>query len=181
MINLIPTTAKKKILIEYWVRVITVWMFLWSFIIVLSLVIFVPTYVLVNSQEKVYRASAAEASTEVDNYEAVAKSLNRTSKQARFIIDSAEDDLLSSYIILFKSLQNSNIELSQISINKNDEGLDPIRLAGVAEDRQALASFRDRLLEETLVESVDLPISNLASEEEIKFNITIETNKQKEI
>ena len=42
MINLIPPSAKKSIKIEYWVRVLSVWLLIWSLVLVASVGILWP-------------------------------------------------------------------------------------------------------------------------------------------
>lgn len=176
MINLIPQSAKKSILIEYWVRVATVWVILFSTAMLIGALIFLPTYVLISSQVAVYEESAAEATQKVENYENVSVSLIQASQQAKIIIDETETPLFSDYIDLFESKQGQGIHVSEINLSREGKGVGPSKLVGVASDRQTLASFRDRLLDTDEITSVDLPISNLASDSNIQFTLTVTFN-----
>jgi len=173
MINLIPRSAKKSIKHEYWVRVATVWLVLFSLALILGVGTLMPAYELINRQVEVYGSSAAEASQKLADYKNVSTGLVESSRQAKYIIDEKNVELISYYVSMFESLQGSGIELSQISLDRSEEGIAPVRVSGVAADRRALASFRDRLLEREEVKEVDLPISNLASDKAINFNITV--------
>lgn len=173
MINLIPPTAKKKILVEYWVRVISVWLILWALALFTAASILLPAYVLIGLQVKAQQESAELASQKVADYDTVSKVLVKASQQAKMIVDEARLPRFSAYALLFERLQGEEIEIMTVRIGRDDKGLTPAVVGGVASDRQALASFRDRLLAEESVTKVDLPISNLARDKDIPFTITV--------
>ena len=176
MINLIPPQAKKKLKAEYWVRVFSVWLMLWSAALLVGAGILLPAYVLIDSQVTVYEASAAEASLKVASYENVSTSLVQASQQAKIINDAALLPVFSEYIDLFSSLENKDVQITDISFSNTEVGIAPMVMSGMASDRHSLALFRDRLLADDRIVSVDLPISNLASDKDIKFNITVNVN-----
>ncbi|MCA9354371.1 MAG: hypothetical protein KC877_02525 [Candidatus Kaiserbacteria bacterium] len=175
MINLIPPRAKKGLLVEYWVRVISVWMTTWAFTLLLGAAIVLPAYVLISSQVSVYEESAAEASRKVENYESVSVALVQASQQARVIIDEAKYEPMSDLLALFEEMQGNDINLTTIILERSAtaEGFEPVTLTGIAADRHSLASFRDRLLAVPEVDDVELPISNLAEDRDIRFTITV--------
>lgn len=180
MINLIPSAAKKRIVMEYWVRVSSVWLMLWAFALLCGASLIYPTYTLISSQVEVFETSAAEASKKVQDYQAASTALVRSSQEARAIMNQESVVPFSSYISLVEGLRGANIELSQIRMSRSDGELSPVVLTGLAADRQSLASFRDRLLEQPNIESVDLPISNLARDRDISFTITVVISETQE-
>ena len=173
MINLIPSSARRSLLIEYWVRVLSTWLILWSVSLFASALILYPAYVLIGSQVAVYETSAKEASQKVASYENVSMSLVQASVQAKAIMDELSIPVFSDYIELFEGLQGTGIQINKIGLSRVDNGIAPVLLVGIADNRQSLASFRDRLLAEEQVVSVDLPISNLARDKDIQFSITV--------
>ena len=173
MINLIPKQAKKRLVVEYWARVFSTWGILWSVALLVGASVIFPTFILITSQVEVYETSAAEALAKVANFENVSVSLVEANQQARLILDEQKLPVFSDYIALVKSLQGDDIQISSIGLSRKNDSLEPISLSGVATDRQALASFRDRLLADEQVSSVDLPISNLAQDKNISFSITV--------
>ncbi len=146
MINLLPPQAKKSLQREYWVRVASVWLMLWSAALFVGAGMLFPTYVLIGSQVAVYEASAEEASQKVASYENVSKSLTQASQQAKIIKDTSSLPIFSEYIDLFSSLENNEVEITDVSLTANAEGIIPIRVSGLASDRHSLALFRDQLL-----------------------------------
>lgn len=177
MINLIPPSAKKSITLEYWLRVISMWSVIWSIALLLGISIMIPAYVLITLQVSAFSESAASASQKLATLKDVSKELEQASEGARVLIDGMRFVKVSDYEALFRDLENDDVRLTQIGIDRTKDGLAPARLAGQAASRQALASFRDALLAQPEVASVDLPISNLAKDKDIQFSLTVTLKK----
>lgn len=173
MINLIPPSAKKSIVTEYWLRVLSVWCFTWAFALVVGIFLLVPVYVLINLQVSTLSESAALASEKLANLKDVTGEFNLANQQARVLIEGSKRQPLSVYNTLFRELETTEVSLASITITRATEGIAPVALTGEAANRQALASFRDSLLALPEVESVDLPIANLAKDRDIDFNLTV--------
>lgn len=173
MINLIPPTAKKSILREYWLRVLSVWFAVWSIALLIGVAVLVPSYVLIVSQVKVYSESATKASQKILDFENVSKDLVRSSQLAGTLLSGLKDPRMSDYTARFKELQSSGISISKITVSRAEVGLGPAQLSGEAKNRQALADFRDRLRAQPEVSAVDLPISNLAKDKDIQFSLSV--------
>ncbi len=178
MVNLIPPTAKKGVIVEYWIRVATVWAWLASAAAVLIAVVMLPVYVLVDAQIAAYIESADIASQKIASFESVSEELSLATQQAQLVVASSRDTQLSEIIYMFDSLEGSGISLSQVTVDRLPTGIPPVQLSGNAIDRQSLADFRDRLLAEDRIETVDFPISNLAKDRDISFTITVTLSKQ---
>lgn len=181
MINLIPAQAKRKLQKEYWFRVVSVWMLIWSTALIVGAFILLPVYVLIGSQISVYEDSAIEASQRVTNYENVSGALVQASQQARFIIDQSSVPVFSEYLTIFETLEGEDIEIKEFLLEVGKDGIAPINISGVASGRQTLATFRDDLLALDIVKEVDFPISNLAKDKDIPFNISVVLNNEKDI
>lgn len=177
MINLIPPGAKKSITLEYRLRVLSVWFFASAVALVLGACVLVPSYVLINVQISALSSSAASASQKLATLKDVSKELDLASKQARALINGLQYNQMSDYAALFRKLESNEVTFSQISINRSKDGVSPIQLSGTATSRQTLATFRDQLLAEPVIESVDLPISNLAKDKDIQFSLTVTMKK----
>ncbi len=173
MINLIPKNAKKKLHVEYWSRVVTVWFITWSVILFASAVVLFPPYVLISSQVDAYRGSVDDLKEKIEDRNKDESKMVRASQQATLAINEFSKPLISDYITLVEDLQGNNIELSMINLSHSNKGIEPINLQGIAADRRTLASFKDRLLADDKVSAVDLPISNLAQDVDIPFSITV--------
>jgi hypothetical protein len=177
MINLIPPSAKKKIITEYWARTVSVWFYIWASALLLGAFVMVPVYVLVDLQVSNSSESAASAEAVLASYDDLSKQLNSANIDAKSLLESRRYGLLSDYTKLFFELENSDVSLSQVSISRAKDGIGPVQISGSATTRQALASFREALLDLSKVESVDLPISNLAKDKDIQFTLTVKIKK----
>jgi len=181
MINLIPQSAKKNIIKEYWIRVFSTWLLLWAFALLCGAAILFPAYILVSSQVAVYEASAELASQKVADYETASVALVRASQQAREVVSQADVTPVSSYIELFTQLQGVEINISRLNLATQGNEMMPVNITGTATDRQSLASFRDRMLAHPLISEVNLPISNLATDKDIQFSITVTMTNQTDV
>ena len=156
-------------------RVISVWFLVWAAVLFMGAAAFLPAYVLIGSQVKTYEQSAQKAIEKVAVYENVSVALVQASQEARVVIDEMALPRLSSYINRIEGLQSEGIIINEMRLNRVDGGVAPIIIQGVAQDRQTLADFRDRLQADSLVKEVELPISNLAQDKDILFTLTITT------
>lgn len=173
MINLIPPAAKRGVRTEYRVRVLSVWLLLWSIALFAAALVLLPASELISSKVDAYVDAAALATEKVASYENASTALVQSSQQAKEVVDEATLPTMSSYIRLFEVLQGDAIEITNVRLVREGATIAPISLTGIAADRQTLASFRDRLLEQEEVTGVDLPISNLATDRDIQFTITV--------
>ena len=151
---------------------------LWAFALLCGASVILPTFVLIGSQADAYESSVAVASQKVADFQVAATMLVDASKQATLVINEDRQEQLSNYIDTFRSLEGDSIRLTGISVARDGVGIAPAVLDGVADDRQSLASFRDRLLAEPNVATVDLPISNLATDRNINFSLTVEISNE---
>jgi len=177
MINLIPPEAKNKIIIEYWTRVVSVWSAAITAALIAGICILVPTYVLITIQIGTNESSSKAASEKVSEYESFTKELANANQKAKVISDSANDTPISNLIYMIRSYESSEVTVSKVAMSRIKGGFDPIVVSGEARSRQALAAFRDKLLAEPNVAAVDLPISNLAKDKDIQFNLTVTIKK----
>lgn len=177
MINLIPQSAKSSITREYWTRVFTVWLFILGGVTFIITALLIPVLVLVNTQISAYEETAKAALSEVNKYDLSSTALVRASQDAAKIIRMQDAPRFTEYITLFESLQNDAITIERFEFTKQGDALSPVSISGKAETRQALADFREALLEHDRIDTVILPISNLAQDKDINFAITV-TMKQ---
>jgi len=173
MTNLLPPTAKKQIVYQYWVRVLSAWVMLWSVCLLVSAVVLWPTYVLIVGSSAAYADSVADATERTAQYEAISQELSQATKQAQTVIVNSRQTKLSAVFADITTASGQGAAVSSVSINRVAEGVGPVRVQGVAVDRQSLAQFKDRLETLPYVASVDLPIENLAENQDIDFNIVV--------
>ncbi len=174
MTNLIPPAAKKKVVFEYWTRVVCAWGVLWSVCILVGAFLLWPTYVLLTGNNSAYASFFSAASERSDEYEELSKQLVVTSLQAKQIVELSNQMKLSDVLSDIWSVTDQDvIEVDKLTIDRDEAGLAPIVISGNASDRKSLAAFRDELQKLEYVTNVELPIKNLAKNEDINFSLQV--------
>jgi len=179
MTNLIPGSAKKKIVQEYWMRVVCAWVVLWSLCILVGVVLLWPTYVLLSGNNSAYAEFFSDATERSAEFEASGQQLAAATRQSIDIIQLSEQPTLSSILVdVWSAVGSVAVTIEDIDIIRSEleETLNPINITGEAVNRQALADFRLSLQSLPYVTAVDLPIENLAQNEDIAFTMTVAVN-----
>lgn len=173
MINLIPPDARTRITTEYWIRAVTVWLFLLAVGAVLAGAFLLPSFVLVTSQVRSFAVEAEEAKASVAHGDGTARALVVASDQARLLMEIERTKRFTEVIDVVSEAANEGIDVREYSFVRSAGGVAPVRVGGTAATRQSLAVFRDALLAQASVSAVDLPISNFAKDRDIEFSLTL--------
>ncbi len=179
MINLIPPSARKKVLTEYWIRVLSVWLLILSVSCLVVSVLLIPVYVLVNSQINVYASSADEASSKIIEFDASASTIAAVNTKAQKLFTLKQTKQFSEIISVLDVNRGEEILIEGMEFKRQGSNINTLRLDGHATDRKSLANFRDQLMSLPNAKEVNLPIANLAKDKDIKFSITLTFNEVK--
>ena len=177
MINLIPQSFKRSVTIEYWTRVLSVGLFILSAILIASSLLLLPVYVRINSQIHTFETAANEAATRVSEYNLSSATLVKTGTKARLLLELRNEVKFSAIISILQGMENSKVSIESIDLTRIETEIAPIQLSGKAMTRQSLADFRTALLARPEIDTVLLPISNLAQDKDISFSVTITMKK----
>ena len=169
MINLIPPSARKKVLTEYWVRVLSVWLMIFGVACLIVSLLVLPVYVLVNSQIDVYASSADEASSKIVEFDASAAIIAAVNSKAQKLFTLKQTKQFSEIISVIESNHGEEISIEGMEFKRQGSNINTLRLDGYAIDRKSLANFRDELMSLPNVKEVNLPIANLAKDKDIRF------------
>jgi len=173
MTNLLPPHAKKQIIHEYWVRVVCVWVIVWSVSLLVGSIVLWPTYVLLSGNNEAYAAATTQATERSNEYKELSAVLVQSSKQAEQIVAQANRQKMSSVLADVWTATGAGIDVESVSVSSLEGNIAGVNVTGQARDRQSLAGFRDRLDALPYVSEVNLPIDNLAQNEDIDFSLTV--------
>lgn len=174
MINLIPPHAHKGVVTEYWLRVFEVWLLLLGSALLIVAVLHLPVYVLLNKQKNTYAVEAAEAQALSLDLNSTQTTIKRTNEIARLLVQQDSSIPFTTYIERLENLTDPQISISEVTLTREDTGqVTSIQLTGMASTRQALADYRRTIEADDLFDTVELPISNLAKDEDILFSVRI--------
>lgn len=174
MINLVPPDARRRIITEYWVRVISAWLFLLAVAATVIGALLLPAFVLVTSQVATHQQAADEARARVEEHKTTAHVLTVASERADRILGLKRTTPLMSVVsVVEAAVPTGGVSISTYALLRVAGEVGLVRVDGEAATRLALAEFRDALLKNDLIAKVDLPISNFAQDRDIKFSLTL--------
>lgn len=173
MVNLIPPQALKKVKREYWIRVVSVWVWLAASACVIVVILNIPVYVLVQSQLEAFASQYEQASVESESFEDAQEAIKQSNEIATLLAGPRKTASFSSIIAKLESLHGGDVSITEFSLTQKTAKLEPITIKGVAASRAALTSFKDAIEEHPEFMNVVLPLANLARDRDIPFSITV--------
>jgi len=180
MINLIPPAAQKSVKRQYLIRLATVWLILAGFACMIVGILNVPVYVLVRSQLDAFSNEYAQASVESASFDASTKEIVRANETAQLLSGSKHKVSFSHIISELERESGSEVRIKEYALSQEKGTLTALTIKGTANSRLALTNFQERIEAHELFESAVLPLSNLARDRDIPFEIAITPEKPQE-
>lgn len=172
MINLIPPTAKRNITYTYWMRVITIWLFLLGTLSIMLTLLFLPTYVEIGNQVAALKQDVASSSAKTSSYDVSAAALLQANQQAQLVVDMPTTTTFFEYLSRLEQLAGVDVQIDTLQFDRHNP-VGTIQVSGVAHTRQGLADFRDAVVADPKFLKADLPISSLIKERDLPFSMHI--------
>lgn len=178
MLNILPIEEKKKVLIEYRIRLAIVSIFAVGSLAIAIAVLLAPAYMLAVSKHNVSKdqLSALEkkygdSAQEKDLGEQI-REIN--TKILLLLSGDTTDKLIPSQIVTsIINLKGNDIKISSLTY-ETTASQERVVLTGAASNRDSLAGFVDTLKKDPTFTSVTMPISSYVKSENIDFSIVIE-------
>lgn len=176
MINILPENEKVILRKEYRTRLLTVCLFMLSFLLLVVFFLLIPFYVLsdnkiqaLNIQLGQYNVSNSDSSGNnltkiITDINQNLELLNGNQKPNNFT-----QDILSSIL----ASRPKGIQFFRIFYATSADGKKSIEINGKASDRAVLRTFEDALQKNKYIESTKLPVSNFTKRSDIDFSINI--------
>jgi len=171
MANLIPPAAKRSIKIEYWVRVVSVWLMLFSVAALTLAVLNAPVHLLIQSQLQTHGSLFDDANEQNTSYEKIEAEIVKANDNATLLIGIRAVDSIVPYIEQIESLSNEKITLNTFSVTRKGTKVSAVSLTGVAVDRASLVEFSRAIENSDTYSEASIPLSNLAKDSDIPFTI----------
>jgi hypothetical protein len=176
MINLIPKEEKKKLLREFYFRLVVSALVLLDFCIFVFMVVLLPSYFLLNA-ESAHIASRLEEQNKIPitlEDKATLDAISELDKRLNLIERSEKNNFRISedVINLILVKKRGDIQINKIMYEaRNNEKI--ISVNGTAYSRDVLLAFRRALEADPNLAKVDLPISNFVKGSNIQFYLTL--------
>jgi len=183
MLNLLPTYEKKRIKREYILRVVIIGLIFLCVLGFIASVTLLPSYVIVWQRIQTITTELDSITSTINSEDSIAfnKKLKQTNKNIEVLAPNQKH--IPLYVLINDVLrQKSNsIQISGItythkdvtSKNKKDDTENEIVLtvSGSANNRESLIDFQNVLRNISYFNEVTLPVSNLASRNDITFSL----------
>ncbi len=178
MLNILPTEEKKKILVEYRLRLAIVSFFAIGAIAAASLVLLAPAYILAVTKNNTVEEQLAVLEKKYggagQEKELSAQIREINNKILLLLSGDATDRLVPSQAVAkILSLKGSSIKIIAFTY-ETMANQERVVLTGTASDRDSLASFVETLKKDPTFTSATMPISSYVKSENIDFSIVIE-------
>ena len=168
MTRIIPEQLNKTLKKEYTLRFFSVLFFVLFLVIFLSLTFVSSTYLLLHLYEKAYVKNGSNTS-------------NETTQLYQQVTQKTEDlYALSSKITIDKKI--STVDVAQKIFEKGGEGItiqsiemlsdSKITLRGVANTREGILAFQNRMQQDPMFKDFSIPVESLARQKDVSFNLT---------
>jgi len=173
MINLIPPQAYKSVVREYWARVVTAWLFLLSAVVLVTLFVTIPSFVLVRTQLEALELEVLKGSGTEQDFKDSENLVRAANSLAGQLGSSGALVSLNEIVLTIQEAAGSDVVLSGQSVKRGESGIEYINIRGTAKSREALAGFKTALERSALFDTALIPISDLAREVDLPFTITV--------
>ena len=165
--------ARKKVTREYWFRIGTVWALLVTVAFLISTVFLLPSYVLLKahlSAAELEAQTLTDVERDVVNTEVLIKEANFFAGE---LAGGAEGEDFTIIVEALDTALSSDIELRTFTLVRTEDGVEEMKLSGVAASRDALTLFESTLEADPLFEEASVPISDLVRGSNLPFTMTI--------
>ncbi len=170
MANLIPPQAQKIVRREYLARVVALWLLLVAIAVVLVTLLFIPVYVLIENQTEAYAGEFVEAEGQSDQFTSISATITQTNSLATSLLEHGQRPVaISTYLAVVMEAAPAGIDVNLFTVQGNTA----LTIGGTAKTRTQLAAYKEALEATDYFERVELPISALASERNIKFTMQL--------
>jgi len=173
MINLIPPEGHKVVSREYWVGVLSVWAFLISGVCIVIAVLLAPLYVLIHSQLVALSAEVRKEGEADISFKEAEKTVIETNKIVSQLHITSSRTNPTEVLTAVTEAADQAIILNKFSVTETDDVISSVQVTGSATSREALTDFKSALERSALFTSAEVPISDLARESDLPFDITV--------
>ena len=176
MINLIPKEEKKKMVLDFYSRLVVLLFVALDFCILVAFLSLLPSYFISTVKD-----DFLDTKLELQKEEDIARgqqSLVRV-KEVNEKLDILEGAAKNQFLLSAKVVnaillkKRSDIKISRIFYEDNQTQGKKITLTGTAPSREILLLFSRALSDDSTFKSVNLPVSNFVKGSNIQFSLTL--------
>jgi len=174
MFKLLTEEERKKVASEYATRRVILMLFAFSLVLVVGLIGLSPSYVRSNARQKevLERTRIINNSPKRGDEAEIEVWLSKVNNELQLLSPALDVDRPSDFIDQILIEKNVGVRITSFSWTKSKNKV-TLSVRGVAATRQALIAFEDRINASGHFVDVVLPVSNLATDKDIDFQIKL--------
>jgi hypothetical protein len=177
MINLIPKEEKKKMIIDFYFRIATLFVIMIDFCILVAFLSLLPSYFISSVKHSLTSVRLENQKLEPlpllgeDSLALLKETDNKITSVEKF----EKNKFLLSVDVINAIVLNKrpDIKVTQIVYENNGTSEKKISITGIAPSREVLLLFREALENSSSFKNVNLPISNFVKGSNINFNLSL--------
>lgn len=178
MLNILPSEEKKKILTEYRMRLAIVGVFAVAALVLASLILLVPSYMLAVSKYNFVAGELArleQKQSGAGQEKEVSTQIKEINKKISLFLGNEKmvKQTPSEVVLGVIAAKEPAVKVQSILYDIKPD-LERIVLAGKANDRDSLARFIETLKKDPSFSKVDLPIGSYVKSTNIDFTLVLE-------
>lgn len=178
MLNLLSTTEKKKVLVEYRLRLAVASVFAVGSLVTTSVILFAPAYLLAiskNTAAETQLAALEKKYGDSKQEKEIGAQIRDINTKILLLLGTDTSARMLPTEIISKILNTKKTEIKIIAITYDaNTSQERVVLTGTAKDRDSLADFIAELKKDTAFTGVTLPISSYVKSTNIDFSIVID-------
>jgi hypothetical protein len=173
MFKLLTDETKEKVRHEYVRRRTVVMLSAFIVVLIVGIIGLMPSYLLSNirQNEVVEQTRILSDTGQTGDESSLQTWLDETNHKLEVLSPTLDSDRPSIFIDQLLEVKNAGIRITGFSWTKLEEKI-TLTISGVAQDRVTLISFQDNLNASGHFSEVILPLSNLAQDKDLDFQIT---------
>lgn len=173
MFTLLSTQHKKYMMRQYRLRLATVIALLASAALIFSIVLLIPSHVTLRAETNRLNIENEIQAKEIkmQNAKGLVQTLDEIKSMSSLVSIEETEIFLALKLVL--DAKSPDISITSINYARGAKSKSKLSLSGTASSRSDLIEFSRKLGGEKLFSSIDLPISNLAKETDVKFGLTV--------
>ncbi len=172
MFSLLPEEYKKKLHLEYRIRLAVVGFSGFLILLVISAVLIFPTYIRVSVENKISLDQKNELEKQIALQVSQSGAEDIKSIKQNINIAAVDQRSVISAINAVVQAQINDIKLTNFSYTYNAKASNLI-INGISSNRQSLQLFQKNLLKQKLFVGAELPLSDYAKDSNIPFSINL--------
>jgi len=172
MTNLLPPEGKKQVFKNYWFRVLSVYFTLFGSAFLVTSALLLPTYFYISYQ--IDALSNIISNEKAESFKKIESSITEANEISELLLNTPNAVNDTEIIKEILNFSGGLVSIDSIKIQKSDRKFKEVIVSGTANDRSSLVAFRDSAEQHKFFDEVNLPLSNLAKDQDIPFSLTLE-------